>query len=157
MEHFIMQNTLIWTMKRENLRFWFVGDNWFERLLSRYRVTSTPRATTHFLEKLSFFSLEKIDEISFFGILYSTITCASCQRATITELITIFSFSTSRGWGGSPATNHQANNGDHGNQGGNYDDHKLGCRWLVPSLWQLWAEGLVIISLQGHQQDTDDV
>jgi len=24
--------------------------------------------------------------------------------------------------------------------------------WLVPSLWQLWAEGLVIISLQGHQQ-----
>ena len=28
--------------------------------------------------------------------------------------------------------------------------------WLVPSLWQLWAEGLVIISLQGHQQDTDD-
>ena len=32
---------------------------------------------------------EEQTEHSFFGILYSTITSASCQRATITELITI--------------------------------------------------------------------
>ena len=53
-----------------------------------------------------------MDESSFFGILYSTITCASCQRATITELITIFS---TRGWEpGSLTTNNQADHGDHG-------------------------------------------
>ena len=119
--------------------------------MERYEATRRPRATSLVLDKLSFFILEKIDESSFFGILYSTITCASCQRATITELITIFSFST-RGWEpGSLTTNNQADHGDHGDL---TNDH--GSLTMVSMMTSVTMVTMVIMGHYGDHVDQGD-